>query len=181
MILVPIYDNFIFQEFKPYPCAVIDINLEKDLALIVFNSETKLFSVDLKPNPNLSIGDDVQKIGCGGGEQPRLDKGQITSLNYDQGKLRTNVYVIRGDSGGPLFQNYKVVGVVYALKMSQIGPFPQSLHKISTCIPIQDFIKWKNETPNLKNIFYNKEIEEVIMPNIKMDGKPLIPYLKGPE
>ena len=127
-----------------FDCKIEAVDEEKDIALLTFESKKEMSTVDLELNPDLFIGNDVLRIGCGAGLPYRLDYGKITSmpntlgfLSGLEGTYRTSIATVNGDSGGPVFHNYKLIGVMQAVMG---GNGNQMMFHMSYVIPLERFV-----------------------------------------
>ncbi len=117
-----------FVKYETYPIHVYKVDDKFDLAILVFRTPRKLHTADIDCESKLYIGTEVMRIGCGLGDQPRLDYGIITSLNptfhsvKDKGRARLSLHTVPGDSGGGVFYNYKLKGIISCIRM--MGQFP---------------------------------------------------------
>jgi len=146
------YENWSkFVKYISYSCKIYKIDAPRDLAVILFISDHKLPVADFGFNEKLFIGSKIFHFGCGLGEEPRLDRGEITSL---RGKsYRTNMFLIFGDSGGPIFHDSKLIGFAQSIYCYQrVSPIP-----ISFIIPIQEIKSWNNATNNALEFIYKSE------------------------
>jgi S1-C subfamily serine protease len=142
-----IYEDYSqIKEVRSYPAIFNAVNHEQDVAIGVFYSDTKQPVVQLDFNPKLYIGNEVYRIGCGVGEDPRLDYGKLTLFRKNALKpyMRTSVMTVPGDSGSPLFHEYKVVGIVVAIRNYHNLP----IFSISYAIPLKTFQTWSKSYKN---------------------------------
>jgi S1-C subfamily serine protease len=116
--------------FHSHEATLFKFNEDLDVAVLVFRTKTKLPTVILDDDPP-KVGDEITHIGCGLGQLPRFDDGQITQVGPS---IRTNMFVTFGDSGGPVFRNNKLIGIVQ--KMSSV-----SNGHISFFVPLKDIRK----------------------------------------
>ncbi len=103
-------------------------------------------TAELDMDTHLYIGTDVLRFGCGIGDEPRLDYGKITSVRSmpkrnELTMLRTSVVTHPGDSGGGLFHDYKVVGVIVSIR----NWHDILLFNIAYAVPSIRFAEWSNE------------------------------------
>lgn len=117
----PTYKNWsTFKGFVNYKAHVLDIHDKYDLAVLWFESKRQLPIAELSFNAKIFIGSDITKVSCGFAEQPRVDVGKITALNSEVtnpiGRYRISAPTIHGDSGSPLFHDYKVIGIVSSVR-----------------------------------------------------------------
>ena len=146
--------------YDEYDCFVYKKDDKKDLVVVLFVSPHKLSEAELDVSPKLYIGSEVFRLGGGLGDEIRLDYGRITNLNAKIPNMsdlyRTSVYSVLGDSGGPIFHNYKVVGVVQSIRATRIGPFPVAVFGISYAVPTYSLKKWDEELDNVISFVYDK-------------------------
>lgn len=130
---------------KNYASIFYAKNFSRDVAIGMFISEEKMPCAEIDFDTKLYIGNDVFRIGCGFGDEPRLDYGKITSvrskLYEDEVLYRTSVHTVPGDSGGPLFNKYKLVGLARSVR----GYKGEPVFGISYYIPINSLREWSNE------------------------------------
>ncbi len=130
------------KEVKTYPALFNSIHRAQDLAIGVFFSSEPMPVAELDFTPKLYIGNEVFRIGCGLGDGPRLDYGKLTY--YKKKPLptfRTSVMTVPGDSGSPLFHNYKVIGIMVSIRSYKNLP----VFNISYSVPLERFRNWSNE------------------------------------
>jgi len=128
---------------------------DRDLAIGVFYSDKQMAVGELDFNAKIFTGNDVFRIGCGAGEEPRLDYGKITSVNtgYSRinGYLRTSIPTIPGDSGSPVFNNYKIVGIMRAIALQH----DKMVHFISYAVHVRKLQEWNNENNDSLSFAWN--------------------------
>lgn len=155
-------DWSVLDGHKKYRAVFYDKSPDCDIAVGVFLSDKKMPTAYLDFNTRLYIGSKVFGIGCGAGDVPRLEEGKITAVRTDLGSfvdvLRTNVMIIPGDSGSPLFHNNKVVGVrigyrniprIHVINMSYVEPLEHLLNWDKKTGGRLDFMWKKKEMPNM--------------------------------
>jgi S1-C subfamily serine protease len=125
---------------------VLFINDDADVAVLSFESKEKLPTAIINPLPELYLGNEVYRIGCGEGEVFRLDYGKITgikeSLNVQQGMIRTSILTLPGDSGGPVFNNYELIGLAHSIKIVENGPYTYPINFVTYITPIESFLQF---------------------------------------
>lgn len=132
-IYVPQYKNWSeLTGYDEYPVTVYKrINRTTDAAVLVFDSKKPVPVADIDLTPKLYLGNEVFHVGAGWGHEHRLDFGRVTSLKSSPGGpcppnlLRTSVFTVGGDSGGPVFHEYKVVGVTQGVQTTNYPVSPQ--------------------------------------------------------
>lgn len=153
------YKNWsVVDKMETFPCWIYAKNQELDLAIGIFTTTRPMPIVDLDFNSQLFMGDKIFRIGCGLDDDPRLDYGNITSLqtsvsNISKNVMKSNVFTVSGDSGSPVFKDYKVIGVMQAIR-SKNG---QSFSSISYFIPIDHFLEWNEKTNHAYNFIWSKQ------------------------
>lgn len=146
-IKVPTYSNWSeISKTTVYPGLVYCNDASADLMATVFVSERKMYTADLGLNQKLYIGNKIIRVGCGLGDAPRLEEGFITGINmrnFNQGKVhRMSIYTLPGDSGGPVFEDYKIIGWTQSIRTNLENPFlKQHFYHYAMCIRIQDLYK----------------------------------------
>jgi len=157
-IKLPIFKNLsTFEKWEIFPAINFAGNKDNDLGIVLFVSSKPMPTANWGMDEKLFMGTKVMKIACGNGEDPRLDWGYINSLNNAKheysGKIRTSIVTILGDSGGPVFCDYKIIGLVQSIKM--MGGTPVTC--ISNVIPASLFKKWNEEEKDRLSFIYNPE------------------------
>lgn len=140
-----------FEGYDTYPMIVYARSEDKDLAIVLFESDKNVNVAEMDFEPKLFIGTQVVKVGYGLREEARVDHGRLTSLKmagpaFFKDHLRTDAYTIFGDSGGPLFQvkTHRVIGVMRAIRCLNNG---QVLPNHSFAVPLRELKTW-SESPN---------------------------------
>ncbi len=130
-----------------------DMEFNSDIALLVFHSDKEMPVASLNPRAKLYIGNEIFHIGCGLGDQFRLDYGKVTSVKNSKanpevfGRIKVSALTIVGDSGGPLFHENKVIGITESIRQKRDHPFYiTAYNNISFAIPIENF----TEHPEIK-------------------------------
>lgn len=162
-----------FNGYTTYPARVYCKNKDMDLAVLLFISKEKLPVVELAFHEKLYIGNEIFRIGCGLLDEPRLDYGKITSLKttvneHIKDVARTSVHTIFGDSGSPVFYDYRVIGITQAIR--SVKSFP--LTGISYFIPIERLKNWnKSENNGLNFIYTNKKLPVLPFLQLKLESQ----------
>lgn len=166
VVRVPVYDRSgRVLEYKIYPTFVYAGDEKKDLAVVLFESDEKMSCAELALDYPIEFGMSVFHIGFGLGDDARLDEGKVTGVNTTipaafDGLIRTNVYTIFGDSGGPLFNKQnKVIGVAHGLRLFK--GLVLSHHSYYT--PISWLKTWDSSINNGISFVYNKQAKQPVM------------------
>lgn len=146
-----------FQSFADFNCDIVYQNTKADIAILYFESDEKMPIGEIDMKPELYIGNDVFRIGCGLSEIMKVDYGKITAVQHDMNELlkggyRTSTPTIMGDSGGPAFHKtetgYKCFGLAQAVRGGQFEsrielsqgflsvPIPYFVPHISFILPL---------------------------------------------
>jgi hypothetical protein len=169
-VKVPKYENWSdFKGYESYQAKLIAVSTDRDLAILVFASTEKMPTAEWGFDVKKYIGTDVFRIGCSRGMEPRLDKGQVTSIKDIEpataGKIRVNIFTVPGDSGGPTYCEYKLIGLAQTIKV--LNSFGQGIpaFNISNIVPIEEFKKWnEEELNNTLDYIYNNKSKMPVLP-----------------
>ena len=157
-IKLPIFKDWSkFEKWEVFPCLKFAGHKDRDLGIVLFVSSEPMPTADWGMDEKLFMGTRIMKIACGNAEDPRLDWGYISSLNNikheHSGKIRTSITTVPGDSGGPVFCNYKIIGLAQSIKMVQGMP----VTCISNAIPAPLFKEWNEEEKGRLAFVYDPE------------------------
>jgi S1-C subfamily serine protease len=147
VVRIGIYENWsTLVGSKEYHCEVAAINKIKDIAILKFKTENSVSVAEIYNNPKIYIGDDVIRVGCGLSEPFRVDYGKITAVDKSIGSMVKNSYrvsipTIMGDSGGPVYHEDKVIGLMQSIHTVPLGPFRTQVSHMSYVIPIQRILE----------------------------------------
>jgi len=172
---IAVYENDTdFVKWEAFRCHLYAWSEAHDLAVVLFKTPYPVAVAEMDFDRKMCIGNDVSHIGCGGGDQPRFDKGQVTSTRskirgHDQFVYRTNVFSIFGDSGGPAFYKHKVVGVMQAIRVGKFQIFPMPMPQISFYIPIGQLKVMDGEQNNSIRFLYTPRTGLPIRPYAELD------------
>lgn len=149
-IHIGVYENWSFlKEMKSFPCEIICNDDASDVAMIKFVTDKEMPTAEINFNPEVYIGSDVCRVGCGLSEPFRIDFGKITALPGSAGiKIVKDTYrisapTIQGDSGGPVYEDNKLIGLAKAIASIPSGPIsrPTPICHMVYVIPISEFLK----------------------------------------
>lgn len=156
-----IYENWSdIKETRTFPAFFYGVNKDLDLSIGMFYSEEEVPVAKVDFEPKLFIGNEVFRIGCGLGDEPRLDYGKVTQFKKNIAKqfVRTSVHTVPGDSGSPLFHEYKLVAIMVSIRSYKSIP----VFGISYAIPVERFKLWSKESNNnLDFAWTNKELPKL--------------------
>ena len=148
-------DGIQVKQVKSYPAVFFSYNNELDIAIGLFLSEELMPVAKLNFDPKIFIGNEVFRIGCGLGDDPRLDYGKLTTYKKNSNKplMRTSVMTVSGDSGGPLFHENKVIGIMVSVRANKNG----QLNSISYAVPLDRFKQWNKANDNNLNFAWTTD------------------------
>lgn len=153
IVRIPVFRNSRILFYEEYPCLIFDSNEDYDLAIVLFFSNQKLECAEIDFDSNLEINDEILKIGYGLGDDLRLDYGNITSISCSLGKYknlyRTNAFSIFGDSGGPVYYKYKLIGIMHGIRV--VGQNP--VFEMSFASSIKNLKYWNSELNNIDFVY----------------------------
>lgn len=151
------------KEMMEFPSRILYKDKKYDLAVLTFLSDEKMpvanINLDYKP----FIGHNLTKIGSGQGVQDilRIDEGKLNCTSIfipdvmkDTPLYRTNIYTIPGDSGGPVYHDYKLVALINSLGTYSDGAMATNM---SFAVPINLLQNLNKDTNNLLNFIYSNE------------------------
>ena len=135
---------------KYYATAIFE-NEKYDFSVIQFYSEEKQKIAELDIISKLFIGDDLVSVGFGLSEIPKVGWGKVTTNSQKEesfkGNYFTNIPLVMGDSGGPIYKNNKLVALSQAIRVlkwqNSIVPVP-SVSVILPLMKIKEIIKEQN-------------------------------------
>ena len=170
VIRVPKYKEWsTFDGYDEYECLVYSRNTEEDMAVVLFESEREMPVAEIDFESKVYIGSDIFRVGCGLGDEPRLDYGKITSVNTEAptlklNVLRTNIYTVLGDSGAPIYHKNKVIAITHSIRAHRLGPLPLPVFGISYGLPIGGLKKWDKDLNNVIGFAYDDSKPIPVLP-----------------
>lgn len=149
-----VYENWsTLKGVRSYPATFYAINLDLDISVGCFYSQEEMPTAKLEMSPQIFIGNEVFKFGCGALEEPRLDYGKMTLIKSGaKPYFRTSILTIPGDSGAPVFHNNKVIGIIAFIKVNRHG----MLYHISFALPLERFKIWSHENDDSLDFVWDK-------------------------
>lgn len=157
------------KEVHIYDANVYFEDIQRDLSVVVFRTNQPIECGELNFSEKLYIGNEVSKVGIGGGDYPRCDFGKITDLGSTKRYIQSSCPTIPGDSGGPIFYNYKIVGITKTVHV--FGTKDVAKDYFTSCsraVPLSHLKKSIEENPKIKFLIDKKEA----VPKYKKTGKP---------
>ncbi len=116
----------VFSDGREFPATVVGADQQKDLAILLVSTETKLPSIRLGRSDDLMIGETVIAIGNPYGYSNTVTSGVISAVGRDiqvsegfwlRGLIQTDAPINPGNSGGPLLNiNGELIGINSAVR-----------------------------------------------------------------
>jgi len=144
-----------------YYSTVIYENQINDISIIQFRTDEKQAVAEIDFKNDIFIADDIISVGYGLSNLPKLGYGKIITQKQNdklfKGTFFTNIPMVMGDSGGPIYKDNKLIAISQAIRVIEwnetILPFPN----ISVIIPINKLIEInKEESGKLRFIIEEK-------------------------
>lgn len=145
IIEVPDFNN----KVKHYYGTAIYENSKYDISIIQFRTDKKLNVAELDLINEIDIDDDVISVGYGLSPLPKLGYGKVITKKHIDKSFKdtyfTNIPMVMGDSGGPVFKDNKLVAISQAIRVIEwkenLLPFPN----ISVILPVQVLLSLNSE------------------------------------
>ena len=111
-----------------------------DIAIGFFITAQKMHAADVGMDEKLYLGNELVGVGCAGKNFPRLNYGRLTSLH---GLFHTSsILTVPGDSGGPIYHNYKLVGLKTAIRNIVFHDEIMPVFQLAQHIPTMQLKQW---------------------------------------
>lgn len=139
-----------------HPAFIYAINRDIDMAILVFETNFQVATAELDADSKMYIGSEVVGSGCSQLANPRIDYGKITQVLRDE--YRSSMMAVPGDSGGPVFHNYKLIGIKRSIAIIEFQDSIAPIFSISNIVPIHLLWDWSvKEDGNLNFVFDRSE------------------------
>ena len=160
-----------YEGYDEFTAEIVFFNQAEDIAMLRFQSDSEMPVATIYKDPEIYIGNDVVRIGCGVGEPFRTDWGKVNSLKESQdkvihamrGTIRITANTLPGDSGGPVFYEYKIIGVAQAIRQVEGKVQNNPVFHMAYVIPIEKFLAHEEIT----NILEDKVSTEAVSPEVE--------------
>lgn len=164
------YEDWSYVRRKThYPCIFYGVDDDLDVAVGYFLSDRLLPRTKLDTECKMYIGSDILKIGCGKGQEPRVDFGKITKPvrkdELTEKYIRHSASTCFGDSGGPLFYRHKVVGIINRVQQHNSIPIWQFAY----AIPISRLYGWSKTNDGAYDHVFDDQVEIPRMPQYRLE------------
>lgn len=154
---------------KYYATAIFE-NEKYDFSIIQFYSEEKQKIAELDITSKLFIGDDLVSVGFGLSEKPKVGWGKVTTNSQTEesfkGNYFTNIPLVMGDSGGPIYKNNKLVALSQAIRVlkwqNSIVPVPV----VSVIIPLIKIKDINKEQKNKLDFILDEKVSPPMFPHL---------------
>lgn len=140
-------------------CYTYALNKEDDIAIVLFYTNKKMSTAKISFNEKLYLGNKVYGVGCGLMQSPRIDYGVITGVSVEGGNIRSSMTCIPGDSGGPVYHNYVLIGLKRAIYTIRVRGESHPIFNISLITPMTSLKKWSESKNNELNFVYDKYLD----------------------
>lgn len=154
-------------------------NRKIDMTVLVFETSFPLAAADIDADTPLYMGSDIVGAGCSQLAIPRIDYGKITQITNDQ--YRSSMVAVPGDSGGPVYHNYKLIGIKRSIAMIEFQYGIAPIFDISHIVPIHLLYDWSvREGGNLDFVFDNSvslpPLVDLIVPTSEFGPQDRSPF-----
>lgn len=172
------YEDGSFTGWEAYPTIIYDADFECDLAVLLFKSKDKVDVATIAFGVRPYIGTEVCHVGCALNDDPRLEKGIVNSLNgkvrpHPQAVYRTTMYSLPGDSGGPVYFQDRMIGLIQAIKVTSFKGLPTMVNGVSLCIPIDSVKTWDARQNQALRFIYTHKVPLPVQPYAELEYLPL--------
>jgi len=137
------------NEVEEYSAKVVILDNVTDLAILVIEDYESPYVAEIasaEDIENIALHDEVYITGSPLGVTPRLSKGDITAwIHAKEGYIEASCDLIWGNSGGAMFKNGKIIGVVSLGRLAQY----QMVESLGLCISpkvINEFVELHAES-----------------------------------
>jgi hypothetical protein len=157
---LPIINKHKILFYQEKPCYIQSINNDYDISILIFYTSEKMSCSTIDFNKKLDINDEIMKMGYGLDDDLRIDYGNITQLNAKLDKYKnlykTNAFAIFGDSGGPVYSDYRLIAITQGVKNYKGSP----IYNISFVCPVSNLKSW-NQVENVSFCYENKKFPKI--------------------
>jgi len=148
-------------------------NQEYDISIVIFSSEKEQIKADLDLENDIVIGDDILGVGYGLSSLPKLGFGKIITQKQKEKSFKdsyfTNIPMVMGDSGGPVYKNNKLIALSQAIRVvewqEKVLPFPN----ISVVIPIKKLIELNKIEKGKLDFVIKKDSQPPMFPHLFLE------------
>lgn len=142
---------------------------EHDMALLFFISDKPRPVAKLGFSKKLFLGNEVFGLGCSQRTFPRLDFGRVTDIS-PRFSVRTSVTTVPGDSGGPVYHEYEVIGLKKAIAVLPYGNIDHPIFNISWVTPITRLLDWNNAENETFSFILTKTAPQPKLPVLMLNA-----------
>ncbi len=124
-----------------YDAIVYYSNKKEDFAIIMFSTPNQMPTADIGFR-SLYAGNDLIGVGCSQLNHPRLDYGKVSQTGC---KIYASLLAIPGDSGGPVFSHYKLIGIKQSVKSISLFRTTHLIFNEACITPIENILNNDSE------------------------------------
>jgi len=158
------------NKIKHYYGTAIYENSKYDISVIQFRTDKKLNTAELDLINEIDIDDDVISVGYGLSPLPKLGYGKVITKKHIDKSFKdtffTNIPMVMGDSGGPVFKDNKLVAISQAIRVIEwkegLLPFPN----ISVVMPIQRLLNLNKDESGKLDFVLKPECTPPMFPHL---------------
>lgn len=138
---------------RNYPAYIYAGNQEIDMAVLCCITKQRRPVAKMDFTQDLYVGDEVYGVGCALRDSPRLDYGKITQVLTPH-HWRTSIFTVPGDSGGPVFSKYKLIGLKQAIAGIPFAGISMPLFDMSRVVPVTPLLNWNQKEEGALSFVY---------------------------
>lgn len=162
------------RKSETYEARVLGKYAFNDIAIVYFVSKKELPYADIGFDEKLYLGNDVVSVGFAIENWPRLDFGKITMITNTL--LGANLFTASGDSGGPVYHNYKLMGLKKAYLMGYSGEEKLHFSHVSLHVPVTTSLKEWRLIDNTAAVAYDPDTAVPLLPALILGAKEFKSY-----
>lgn len=145
-------------------------NPQYDISIIQFRTEKKLNIAEINLKDDIHIADDLISVGYGLSALPKLGYGKVITQKQNDKSFKdtyfTNIPMVMGDSGGPVYKDNKLIAISQAIRVLEwkdsLLPFPN----ISVIIPIKKILQINKEESNKLKFVFDDDFSPPMYPHL---------------
>lgn len=158
------------QKCKRYFATAIFEHEKNDLSVIQFVSDDKQKTAEIDLNSKLFIGDDLISVGFGLSQTPKVGWGKITTNSQTEdsfkGNYFTNIPLVMGDSGGPIYKNNKLIALSQAIRVLNWKDNLLPVPSVSVIVPLFKIVELNKQQDNKLDFVLNQEKSPPMYPHL---------------
>ena len=148
-IVIMTYKNWSeMAGMRQYPARLYASHPDFDISIVLFLSSKKMPTADLGLDEQLYVGNDLVSFGCALKQMPRLDTGTISGVAKNS--IRSDLVSVPGDSGGPVFHNYKLIALKMMFFGAQLNEQVHPVFNIAVQVRLSVLKQWAEQDDKAK-------------------------------